>query len=146
MDTGSGAPVAPVAADSGVSMDKGVRIDRWLWAARFFKTRGRAHAAVKGGKVDINGNKCKPARLVRPGDGLRISRGDTVFEVEVLGVGERRGPASAAQALYVESETSRRRRAELAERRKLEQVPGQAPPRRPDKRERRRIRSFTRAE
>lgn len=117
-----------------------VRIDKWLWAARFFKTRSRAQAAVRGGHVEINGNTCKPARTVDEGDMLRIVRGESVFEVEVRGLSERRGPASEARELYAETSESIERRQRLAEEKRL--VNQDSPRRRPDKRERRRIRSF----
>jgi len=122
-------------------MTEEVRIDKWLWAARFFKTRSLAQKAVKGGHVEINGRSCKPARCVVPGDRLRITRGETVFELHVDELSERRGPAPEARSLYTETEQSAERRARRAEERRLGQQAG--PSRRPDKRERRRIRSFT---
>ena len=122
-------------------MSDPVRIDKWLWAARFFKTRSLAQKAVKGGHVEINGQGCKPARCVVTGDRLRITRGESVFEVQVDGLSERRGPAPQARSLYTETEQSAARRAQRAEQRRLGQQAG--PSRRPDKRERRRIRSFS---
>lgn len=118
-----------------------IRIDKWLWAARFFKTRSLAQAAVRGGHVEINGHACKPARTVQAGDRLNIVRGESRFEVEIVGLSDRRGPASAAQALYRETEASVRRREQLAEQRR--QLGSGGPGRRPDKRDRARIRSFT---
>ncbi len=118
-----------------------VRIDKWLWAARFFKTRSLAQQAVKGGHVEINGHGCKPARGIVAGDRLRITRGEVVFEILVDAVSERRGPATEAQQLYTETEESAQRRARRAEERRLGQQAG--PSRRPDKRQRRRIRSFS---
>ena len=88
----------------------GVRLDLWLWTARFFKTRSLARQAVDNGKVEVGGQRAKAARLVRVGDALRVERGEEAFEIEVRGISNRRGPASAAQALYVESEASRQRR------------------------------------
>ena len=117
-----------------------VRIDKWLWAARFFKTRSLAQQAVRGGHVEINGHACKPARTVAVGDRLRITRGEVVFEVTVEGLADRRGPASRAQALYAESEESTKRRAQRAEEKRLSRQT--APSGRPDKRERRRLRSW----
>ncbi len=78
----------------------GVRLDRWLWAARFYKTRGLAQAACAGGKVDVNGQAAKPSRLLRVGDRLRITQGEWRRELRVLALEERRGPASVARALY----------------------------------------------
>lgn len=117
-----------------------VRIDKWLWAARFFKTRSLAQAAVRGGHVQINGHGCKPARTVGIGDRLRVVRGEESFEIEVLGLAERRGPASVAASLYRESEASLERRLRQAEERKLLHQDGSD--RRPDKRQRRQIRAF----
>ncbi|WP_065089291.1 RNA-binding S4 domain-containing protein [Acidihalobacter prosperus] len=124
------------------SPSEGVRIDKWLWAARFFKTRSLAAAAVNGGKVHLNGVRVKPSRNLRAGDRLEIVRDEARFDVEVLQLGERRGPAAQAQALYRESETSREVRAHQAETRRLERAGAAAPAHRPDKRSRRRIRAL----
>ena len=118
------------------------RIDKWLWAARFFKTRSLAQTAVRGGHVEVNGQACKPARSVRAGDQLTIQKGELRFEIEVLGVSDRRGSATVAQTLYAESEASIQRREARAEQRRLEREQGSPRSRRPDKRERRRIRAF----
>lgn len=118
-----------------------VRIDKWLWAARFFKTRSLAQAAVRGGHVAINGQGCKPARSVARGDRLRITRGETVFEIEVRELSDRRGPAPQARQLYEETEGSRQRRKARAEARRLSGPLDTG--RRPDKRDRRRIRQFS---
>ena len=119
-----------------------VRLDQWLWAARFFKTRSLARQAVDTGKVEIGGQRAKAARSVRVGDSLRIARGEEVFEVQVRALGDRRGPASVAQTLYEESEASRQRRdAERATR--AAQRAGYKPPdAKPDKRARRLIRAL----
>lgn len=117
------------------------RIDKWLWAARFFKTRSLAQASVRGGHVELNGHACKPARGVSTGDRLRIVRGETVFELEVLAISERRGPASEARELYAETAESVAERARRAEQRRLEA--DRAPDGRPGKRDRRRIREFS---
>ena len=77
-----------------------VRIDKWLWAARFFKTRSLATEAVTGGRVHMDGQRVKPAKDVRVGDRLEITIGEAVFAVEVLGLADKRGPASQAQGLY----------------------------------------------
>ncbi|WP_149196148.1 RNA-binding S4 domain-containing protein [Luteimonas suaedae] len=119
-----------------------VRLDLWLWAARFFKTRSLAKQAVGSGKVDVGGQQAKPARGVRVGDRLRIVRGEETFEVEVLGLSTSRGPAKVAQALYRESEDSRKaRETRLAELRAARA--GYHPPEgKPDKRARRLIRAL----
>ncbi|MCD9031601.1 RNA-binding S4 domain-containing protein [Luteimonas sp. Y-2-2-4F] len=119
-----------------------VRLDLWLWAARFFKTRSLARQAVENGKIEVGGQRPKPSRSVRAGDALRIERGEEVFLVEVAGVSDVRGPASAARVLYVESEASRlAREARLAELRA--QRAGYRPPEhKPDKRARRLIRAL----
>jgi ribosome-associated heat shock protein Hsp15 len=77
-----------------------VRLDKWLWAARFYKTRSLAHAACEGGKVDLNGQASKPSRAVRIGDRLRVTLGEWRRELVVLGLDERRGPAPQARQLY----------------------------------------------
>lgn len=116
-----------------------VRLDQWLWAARFFKTRALAKKAIEGGKVELNQGAGKPAKAVHIGDRLDIVRGEERFEIEVVGVRGQRGPAAAAQALYRESEASRAARAEAAERRRLERTGYAKPPTKPDKRARRLI-------
>jgi ribosome-associated heat shock protein Hsp15 len=118
------------------------RLDRWLWAARFFKTRAVAQQAIGGGHVHLNGQRAKAARAVRPGDTLAITRGEERFEVQVLAVAERRGPAAAARSLYEETEASLAARASEAQQRK-DLAGTRPPPSRPDKRDRRRIISFT---
>jgi len=125
-------------------MTDSARLDKWLWAARFFKTRGQAQQAIRGGKVEINGASPKASRLVRCGDRLRITKGEARFEVVVDAIGEKRVSAPLAQAMYSETETSRSERERRAELRRMEQDGGAAPPRRPDKRERRRLRAFSR--
>lgn len=86
--------------------DETVRLDKWLWAARFYKTRSAATAAVAGGKIEINGGPAKPARLVAIGDTIQIRIAPYQWVVEVTGIGERRGSATAAAALYRETPTS----------------------------------------
>jgi len=113
-----------------------VRLDKWLWATRFYKTRSMAQQAVKGGKVEINGQKPKPSRLVRVDDELKIGRGELVFDVRVTGLIERRVSAPEAREQYVESaESVQRREAQMATRR----ADGETGERtsRPDKRQRR---------
>jgi len=117
-------------------MTETVRIDKWLWAARFFKTRSLARNAVVGGRVHVDGQRVKPARDIRAGDRLTISKGELQFEVIVEGVSERRGPARDAEQLYSETEASvqARERARTARR----EMPPK-PHHKPDKRERRRL-------
>jgi len=122
-----------------------VRIDKWLWAARFFKTRSMAAQAVTGGKVHVNGARIKPARMVQPGEELRIRRGELEFIVIVQAVSDKRRPAKEAQLLYVETEESIRQRENTREQKRLEAADRMyGPMKRPDKRERRKIRKFTR--
>jgi ribosome-associated heat shock protein Hsp15 len=116
-----------------------VRIDRWLWAARLFKTRAAAVEAVKGGRVEANGRSVRPSRDVRPGDRLEVSMGQTRLSLVVRGTTVRRGPASEAALLYEETAESRAARERQAEERRLANAPG--PVRgggRPTKRDRRR--------
>lgn len=117
-----------------------VRLDKWLWAARFFKTRGLAREAIDGGKVKHNGAKAKPSKAVKLADELEIQRGDDIWHIKVEGVTERRGPAKDAVLLYEEFEQSRLAREVAAEQRKLQR--SEAPQRRPDKKQRRLIRDF----
>ncbi len=97
-----------------------MRVDKWLWVARFFKTRALAARSCELGRVQLGGQVVKPAREVRVGDLLRIRTEAAEFEVAVLGMSEMRGPASVAQTLYAETETSRAQRALVAEQRRLE--------------------------
>src|SRR5215470_7112457 len=96
-----------------------VRMDKWLWAARFFKTRALAARACELGRIESNGQPAKPAREVLIGDQLRITNDSGDFQIEVLAVSEIRGPASVAQTLYRESEASREQRLKVAAERKL---------------------------
>ena len=114
----------------------GLRIDKWLWCARFFRTRSLAQAAVEGGHVQIDGGRVKASRPVRIGDCLCITRGQERFEVEVLGIPARRGPAAEARANYRESAESEAARAQARE---LGRLSAAGPSRRPDKRERREL-------
>lgn len=119
-----------------------VRLDVWLWAARFYRTRSLAKQAVETGKVDVAGQRPKSSRAVRVGEALQISRGDEVFDIEVRGLSEMRGPAPVAQQLYVESEASLARRAELRLQRAAAKNGYQPPEHKPDKRARRLIRAL----
>src|SRR5699024_1201961 len=125
-------------------MSEAVRLDKWLWASRCFKTRGVAQQAIKGGKVEINGASPKASRLVRCGDRLKVTKGEMRFEVIVEQLGDKRVSAPLAQAMYSETEASRKARERLAEDRRLKAAAGVAPARRPDKRERRQLRRFNR--
>ncbi|WP_420239059.1 RNA-binding S4 domain-containing protein [Telmatobacter bradus] len=119
-----------------------VRIDKWLWAARFFKTRALAGRSCELGRVQLRGAKAKPARDVRPGDRLRIENEGGIFEVDVVELSEMRGPAAVAQTLYKETEESQKARMAAAEMRKAMQLIAPLPEKRPSKRDRRRIIQF----
>lgn len=119
-----------------------VRIDLWLWAARFFKTRAFAKQAIETGKVDVGGRRAKPSRGVRVGDALVIARGDERFEVEVLALSDTRGPVTIARGLYRESETSRLAREQTRAVRAAQRAGFRAPETKPDKRARRLIRAL----
>lgn len=123
-------------------MQAPVRLDVWLWAARFFRTRSLAKQAIETGKVEVAGQRPKSSRALRVGEWLRIGRGEETFEVRVLALSETRGPAPVAQALYEESEPSRQQRAELRELRAAERNGYRPPEHRPDKRARRLIRAL----
>ena len=115
------------------------RLDKWLWHARFFKTRSLATAAINGGKVHLNAERVKPAHRVRVGDRLSLSLQGIVAEFEVLGLPLRRGPAAEAQSHYVETPASAQRRAALREQQRLAQASRPRPDGRPEKRDRRRL-------
>jgi ribosome-associated heat shock protein Hsp15 len=116
-----------------------VRIDKWLWAARFFKTRSIAARACELGRITSNGHPAKPARDVRAGDRLTIKNDSGDFVVEVLAVSEMRGPAAVAQGLYRETDESKAQRAKIAEERKSMPRFDSFPEGRPTKRDRREI-------
>ena len=120
----------------------GIRIDKWLWAARFFKTRSLAARACGLGRIQWNGQPAKAAREVRIGDMLRVTNDGGEFEVEVLLLSDVRGPASVAQTLYRESEASRELRLKVAAERKAMRQFEELPAGRPSKRDRRRIIQF----
>lgn len=121
-----------------------IRIDKWLWAARFFKTRGLATEAINGGHVHLNGTRVKPSRTLAIGDELRIQRGREEMIVIVQALSGKRGPAPVAQTLYAETEASRTAREQGAEMRRLQSAGMAAPERRPSKRDRREIIRFIR--
>jgi ribosome-associated heat shock protein Hsp15 len=118
-------------------MSDTVRIDKWLWAARFFKTRSLATDAVDSGKVRLNGEHTKPAHNLRLADLLAIDNGTMVWEVRVMGLSDKRGPAPVAQTLYAETEKSIAKRQQVAEQNRYFHEPGAAIKGRPTKRNRR---------
>ena len=123
--------------------DKGVRIDKWLWAARFYKTRAMASDAVKGGKVHLDGQRIKASRGVKIGDQYEVHRGYDRLQVIVDQLAERRGSATVAQTLYHETELSIQRREKEAGQRELARMQRPISDQKPNKKERRQIRSFS---
>jgi ribosome-associated heat shock protein Hsp15 len=121
-----------------------IRLDKWLWAARFFKTRSMAGQAIKGGKVHVNGNRVKAARNVLVGDKLSITIGFMEFQVSVLALARFRRPAKEAKLLYVESDESIKAREEQRDLRRMANAGYAGPVKKPSKRDRRKIKSFTR--
>lgn len=119
---------------------EGVRADVWLWAARMFKTRSIAKQAIDGGKVDVNGAGCKPAKALHVGDLVKLTRGEERLELEIVALAGQRGPASVAQTLYRETEVSRLAREQAREQRRLSGSGLNRPPTRPNKQERRELR------
>lgn len=119
-----------------------VRLDLWLWAARFFRTRSLAKQAVETGKVDVAGQRAKASRGVRVGEMLQITRGEETFEVQVRGLSDVRGPAPVAQALYEETEASRARREQQRLQRAAARDGYRPPEHKPDKRARRLIQAL----
>lgn len=122
----------------------GVRVDKWLWAARFFKTRRLAADAVKGGKVSVDGVTAKPAKEVRPGQTLVVTKGAYQFEVVVEGLADTRGPASVAETLYRETEASAARREQVRAQHRSIAVSVPRADHRPDRRDRRELADFKR--
>jgi len=122
--------------------ESGVRIDKWLWAARFYKVRSMAADAVRAGHVCINGVRAKPAKLVHLDDSISLQREQLLIELRITGLAEKRGSATVAQGLYEETPQSIERRVVLAEQHKLHAASSPAPDKRPDKRSRRQIIQF----
>ena len=116
---------------------EGTRIDKWLWAARFFKTRSLASEAVERGRVKLNGERCKPARSLRVGELLDIDNGSTEWQVRVVALSDQRGSATVARQLYEETPEGLQRQQQNAERRQLFSEPADAIRGRPTKRDRR---------
>ncbi|GGB39869.1 heat shock protein 15 [Oceanisphaera marina] len=114
-----------------------IRLDKWLWAARFYKTRSLARTMIDGGKVHYNGQRSKPSKLVEAGAHIRLRQGNDEKEVVVLALSEHRGKAEQAQTLYQETPDSIKKREQNAEARKLNSQFAPSPQRKPDKKERR---------
>jgi ribosome-associated heat shock protein Hsp15 len=119
-----------------------VRIDKWLWAARFFKTRGLASDAVNGGHVHVNGERSKPSHPLKIGDVLKITKAGSTLIITVKALSEQRGPAALAQALYEEDAASVARREQQRVLYKLNALASPRPVKRPDKRERRQLKAW----
>lgn len=122
---------------------EGLRIDKWLWAARFFKTRSLAAQAVEGGRVRLGGERVKPSKALKSGDEVTVHIGELEWVVEVRAVSARRGPAEAARQLYAERVESRVRREAMIAARRFEPEPGFGMHGRPTKRDRRMLRKLT---
>jgi len=119
-----------------------VRIDRWLWAARFFKTRSLAKKAVEGGKVHLMGQRIKAAKEVRPGQNLTVRRGDTSISIIIRALSDKRGSATIAQSLYEETAESIESREAASARRRMERAGLKVPSTRPTKKDRRDLRKL----
>ncbi len=122
-----------------------VRIDKWLWAARFFKTRTLAKQAIEGGKVQLNGQRIKPSKEVEPGLTLTLKHGWDEKQVVIQALSDKRGPAPVAQALYLETEESIQKREKAATERKLAGAAVARPATKPNSKQRRHIHRFKRA-
>ncbi len=122
--------------------DDGIRIDKWLWTSRFFKTRSMASDAVNGGKVHLNAQRVKAGRLVKAGDLLSIQKDSELYEVTITGINKTRRPAKEACLTYQESESSRDKRLQEQQIKKLASASRPMPNRKPDKREREQLRRF----
>jgi ribosome-associated heat shock protein Hsp15 len=131
---------------SATTPDSDIRLDKWLWAARFFKTRNLSKTAIENGKIRYNGQRPKVSRPVEIGALLEITQGWDIKEVEVLALSAQRGPATQAQKLYCETPASLKRREVESEKRRLNGSTLLAPEHRPDKKSRRQIHRFKRQE
>jgi ribosome-associated heat shock protein Hsp15 len=116
-----------------------MRVDKWLWAARFFKTRGVAQQAIAAGRVKLNGDRVKASHVVRPGDAVLVQVGDYQWHIAVKALAERRGPAAEARKLYAETEAGRAERERRQDLRRWAAEPAAAIKGRPTKRDRRRL-------
>ncbi len=119
-----------------------LRIDKWLWAARFYKTRVLANEAVGGGHVHLNGSRIKPSREIKVGDRLEVNKSPYTFKITIVALATKRGSATLAQGLYEESEDSRQRREVVQEQRRIEKAANPGPAKRPNKRDLRQIIRF----
>jgi ribosome-associated heat shock protein Hsp15 len=128
---------------AGPTQPESLRLDKWLWAARFFKTRQLAVEAINGGKVHLNGQRTKPGKEVHAGSRLEIHKGSLEWDITVTGISKQRRPASEAALLYEENEQSKERRKQLVEERRKLQAAVPREKGRPTKRDRRQIRRFT---
>ena len=129
-------------AEPTEASDATVRIDRWLWAARIFKTRSLAKTAIEGGKVHVDGQRTKPAKEVRIGQTLTVSRGSTEITLVISALSEQRGPAKIAQLLYNETDESIEQREILNSRRRMERAGLQVPDSKPSKKDRRSLKKL----
>jgi len=129
-----------------MQVDNQQRLDKWLWAARFFKTRPLAAEAINGGKVHLNGERVKPSRNIKVGDQLQITRGQFEFKITVEALNKHRRPATEAQALYAEDEQSMQKRKEIAQSLKILNANMPHSEKRPSKKQRRQIVKFKRVE
>lgn len=132
----------PFMSDTTDKSLEAIRLDVWLWAARFFKTRSLAKAAIETGKIEAGGQRAKPSRLVRVGDALQIARGEETFLVRVLALAEQRGPAKVATGLFEEDPVARALREQQRAQRAAERGGYRAPEHKPDKRARRLIQAL----
>ncbi len=130
----------PMPEESGAPV--GVRIDRWLWAARFFKTRSLAKVAVEAGHIQVEGQRAKPAKEVQIGHTLNVRRGSQQMTIVVAALAARRGPAKVAQALYEETHESIEQREIVSSRRRMERAGLQVPQTKPSKKDRRDLRKL----
>ena len=124
--------------------EDGVRVDKWLWAARFFKTRRLATEAIQGGKVELNDTRAKPSKTVRPGDELRIRKDAYEFHIIVHDLSDKRGPAKVAESLYEETQESIERREQTREQLKAQNAAFPLPKGRPEKHDRKQLARFKR--
>ncbi len=127
----------------GAEQNSGQRLDKWLWAARFFKTRPLAVEAINGGKVHVDGQRTKPGRSVRPGTRLSIHKGQFEWQIEIKAVSKQRRPASEAVLLFEEDEQSRLKRQEIVQERRAAGPAARTEGGRPTKRDRRRLSELT---